>query len=471
MRSVSSVSRRPLGAVAVTCVVALGVAACSSDSSRFDQPMFHGTSATGSISPQERVGVGYGGVPQGSTMGAGSGMGVQQQSLAAPSQSYPGQSYPSSAGYQPPVSQPSVQPASWQSSPATQSYPGAPGSTASVSPSTGSDVAIHVGQGETLYSISRRYGIPVNALMQANGISDPTSVKVGQRLVVPRYSASQSRWVSNATPAPHPAMAQTPTRTYSSAPVSTSSTPTPQPVPAGSGRHTVQPGETLYSISRRYRVPVNTLSQQNGLASPSAIKSGQVLIIPGSGSNVASAAPRIAAAPVTPPPARQQLTTVQPVAAPAPAVVSTPAPAPQVQTVSAPVAAPSMQAAGEGFRWPVRGRVISSFGEKSNGTTNDGINIAVPEGTSVRAAENGVVIYSGSELEGFGNLVLVRHANDWVTAYAHNSELLVNRGDTISRGQVIARAGKTGNVNSPQLRFELRKGSNPVDPLKHLNAL
>jgi hypothetical protein len=101
------------------------------------------------------------------------------------------------------------------------------------------------------------------------------------------------------------------------------------------------------------------------------------------------------------------------------------------QTVAAPAAAPQLQASGEGFRWPVRGRVISSFGEKSNGTTNDGINIAVPEGTSVRAAENGVVIYSGSELEGFGNLVLVRHANEWVTAYAHNSELMVNRGDTI----------------------------------------
>jgi murein DD-endopeptidase MepM/ murein hydrolase activator NlpD len=293
---------------------------------------------------------------------------------------------------------------------------------------------------------------------------------------VPRYSASQSGWVSNRQPTAAPiSTASTAPRSFSGAPITTSSTVAPQrapqPAPVGSGRHTVQPGETLYSISRRYRVPVNTLSAQNGLASPSAIKAGQVLVIPGAGMSAATpvAPTRVASAAVTPAPAAQTIVLNQPAPKPQPAVVTQPA-AP-VQTVAAPVAAPSMQAAGEGFRWPVRGRVISSFGEKSNGTTNDGINIAVPEGTSVRAAENGVVIYSGSELEGFGNLVLVRHANEWVTAYAHNSELMVNRGDTISRGQVIARAGKTGNVSSPQLRFELRKGSKPVDPLKHLNAL
>ena len=123
------------------------------------------------------------------------------------------------------------------------------------------------------------------------------------------------------------------------------------------------------------------------------------------------------------------------------------------------------------FRWPARGRILSSFGEKSNGQVNDGINIAVPEGTSIRASENGTVIYAGNELQGFGNLVLVRHEGDWVTAYAHNSELMVRRGDTVQRGQIIARAGSTGNVTTPQLHFEIRQGSKPVDPLKHLSAL
>jgi len=119
------------------------------------------------------------------------------------------------------------------------------------------------------------------------------------------------------------------------------------------------------------------------------------------------------------------------------------------------------------FRWPARGRIIEAF--KAGG--NDGINIAVPEGTSVRASESGVVAYAGNELKGYGNLVLIRHPNGFVTAYANNGELDVKRGDTVKRGQIIAKSGQTGNVNSPQLHFELRKGSTPVDPTSYLAGL
>jgi murein DD-endopeptidase MepM/ murein hydrolase activator NlpD len=122
------------------------------------------------------------------------------------------------------------------------------------------------------------------------------------------------------------------------------------------------------------------------------------------------------------------------------------------------------------FRWPVKGRIIAGFGAKSNGAQNDGINLAVPEGTPIKAADDGVVAYAGSELKGYGNLVLIRHSNGYVSAYANASELLVKRGDTIKRGQVIAHAGQTGNVTSPQLHFEIRKGSTPVDPTKYLGA-
>jgi murein DD-endopeptidase MepM/ murein hydrolase activator NlpD len=122
------------------------------------------------------------------------------------------------------------------------------------------------------------------------------------------------------------------------------------------------------------------------------------------------------------------------------------------------------------FRWPVRGKVITSYGAKTNGKANDGINLAVPEGTPVKAAEDGVVAYSGNELKGYGNLVLVRHSNGYVTAYAHASELLVKRGDPIKRGQIIAKSGQSGEVGSPQLHFEIRKGSSPVDPLQFLNG-
>jgi murein DD-endopeptidase MepM/ murein hydrolase activator NlpD len=122
------------------------------------------------------------------------------------------------------------------------------------------------------------------------------------------------------------------------------------------------------------------------------------------------------------------------------------------------------------FRWPVRGRVIAGFGTKVNGAANDGINLAVPEGTSVKAAEDGVVAYVGNELKGYGNLVLVRHSNGFVTAYAHASEIKVKRGDQVKRGQILALAGQTGNVRSPQLHFEIRKGSTPIDPTQYLNG-
>ena len=122
------------------------------------------------------------------------------------------------------------------------------------------------------------------------------------------------------------------------------------------------------------------------------------------------------------------------------------------------------------FRWPVRGRIIAGFGPKPNGQQNDGINLSVPEGTPIKAAEDGVVAYAGNELKGYGNLVLIRHPNGFVTAYAPASELLVKRGDTIKRGQIIAKAGQTGTVSSPQVHFEIRKGSSPVDPTQYLNG-
>ncbi|MGA7805921.1 M23 family metallopeptidase, partial [Bradyrhizobium sp.] len=145
-------------------------------------------------------------------------------------------------------------------------------------------------------------------------------------------------------------------------------------------------------------------------------------------------------------------------------------PAAEETATETPVKAAEATGALPTFRWPVRGKVITSYGAKTNGKSNDGINLAVPEGTPVKAAEDGVVAYAGNELKGYGNLVLIRHANGYVTAYAHASELLVKRGDTIKRGQVIAKSGQSGEVASPQLHFEIRKGSTPVDPLQFLNG-
>jgi hypothetical protein len=143
-----------------------------------------------------------------------------------------------------------------------------------------------------------------------------------------------------------------------------------------------------------------------------------------------------------------------------PAQTAVPAAAPQA-------AAAEPESDKPEFRWPARGRIIQGF----KAGANDGINIAVPEGTAVKAAEAGVVAYAGSELKGYGNLVLIRHPNGFVSAYANNGEISVKRGETVKRGQAIAKSGQTGNVSSPQLHFELRKGSTPVDPTDFLAGL
>ncbi len=121
-----------------------------------------------------------------------------------------------------------------------------------------------------------------------------------------------------------------------------------------------------------------------------------------------------------------------------------------------------------GFIWPVNGRVLSSFGAKASALHNDGLNIAAPMGAPVRAADNGVVAYAGNKIRGFGNMLLIKHAGGLITAYAHADKLLVARGDVVSRGQVVARVGKTGDIDAPQLHFEVRQGSQAVDPRKFL---
>lgn len=268
----------------------------------------------------------------------------------------------------------------------------------------------------------------------------------------------------------------------------------PQVAAATTGAHVVQPGETLSSISRNYGISRSALAAANGVDFNAQVQIGRKLVVPGAGAagNPVAAAPKPAthevasAAPVTgSKPAPLAAPTPHVAAAPAaqkPAVVAAaPAPAPvqpaveKPQTIAAvkPAETPddARTASGAQFRWPVRGRVISGFGPKPGGQKNEGINVSVPEGTSVKAAEDGVVAYAGSELKGYGNLVLIKHADGYVTAYAHNSELDVKKGDAVKRGQVIAKAGQTGNVNSPQVHFEIRKGSEPVDPSQYLAGL
>ncbi len=208
--------------------------------------------------------------------------------------------------------------------------------------------------------------------------------------------------------------------------------------------HIVASGDTLYGISRQYGVDLFTLARANDLGEPYTIRVDQRLAVP-------SAVTRVAVAPPVPPTAKSA-----PIAA---------APRP-----SPPSARPPPPVPGKGFLWPVRGKVLSGFGPKSKGLHNDGINIAASRGSAVRAAESGIVAYAGNELRGFGNLLLIKHAGGWVTAYAHNETLLVTAGDKVSKGQPIARVGSTGNVTKPQLHFELRRGKRAIDPRRHLVA-
>jgi murein DD-endopeptidase MepM/ murein hydrolase activator NlpD len=314
---------------------------------------------------------------------------------------------------------------------------------------------ITVGPGETLETISRQHGVPVSAIMQSNGITNPASVHAGEHLVIPRLRPAAAAYGPPAT------------RIASTAPAMPPVGPIGAPRTAlapTAGVHVVAPGETLHSIARLYGKPVMVLAKANNIPPDTMVKVGERIVIPdvqpGQGSLVA---PR-AQAPVAPAAGPDYASAESPHSA----RVATPEPAPATDQNSLKVAEPA--GALPSFRWPARGRVIAGFGPSPNGLQNDGINLAVPEGTPIKAAEDGVVAYAGNELKGYGNLVLVRHSNGFVTAYAHASEILVKRGETVKRGEVIAKSGQTGNVTSPQLHFEIRKGSTPVDPAQYLNG-
>jgi murein DD-endopeptidase MepM/ murein hydrolase activator NlpD len=281
-----------------------------------------------------------------------------------------------------------------------------------------------VSTGDSLYGIARRFGLPIRAVIDANNLQPPYALSIGQELAVPQAQV-----------------------------------------------HEVVAGDTIYSIARRYDIDRSELVRINNLQAPYTIPLGHKLLLPTPGSAVHSAPPAPEAIEVnyTPPddPAPQA-----PAAAPeppTPQVTAPPQPAPKSRDAVRQALANPPARAGSSFLWPVQGPLLSSYGAKDGGEHNDGINIAAPRGSPVRAAENGVVAYAGEELKGFGKLLLVKHADGWVTAYAHNEELLVGAGDTVKRGQTIAKVGSSGHVERPQLHFEVRRGTRAVDPQAQLS--
>lgn len=226
--------------------------------------------------------------------------------------------------------------------------------------------------------------------------------------------------------------------------------------------HVIRPGETLYSVAQAHNVDIYALASANGLVAPYQIREGQTLTIP----SVQESRPvQEARAPAVPSPPKPQPQREEA----APQTQIAPPPSVTAQESAAPIPSPP-PISGDGFIWPVEGKIISAFGAKDQGNQNDGINISAPRGTPVRATENGVVAYAGNELRGFGNLVLIRHSDGWITAYAHNDELLVRRGQIVRKGQDIATVGSSGGVAEPQLHFQMRQGKNALDPTKHLRG-
>jgi murein DD-endopeptidase MepM/ murein hydrolase activator NlpD len=312
----------------------------------------------------------------------------------------------------------------------------------------GGATTIIVGTSDTLEIIAQRYRVSPAAILAANGYRGPRTLSPGQQLIIPHGTA------------------------VATAPAALAPASKPVAVAGVASVHVVNPGDTLMSIARHNHVSLAELAKANNLDSSAKLRLGMRLTVPGA--KIAGAAPAAPAPLATAQPAVAAMPTSSRVAAAGPqqsARLAQAGPtAEENAAAESPVKAGEATGALPTFRWPVRGKVITSYGAKTNGKSNDGINLAVPEGTPVKAAEDGVVAYSGNELKGYGNLVLVRHSNGYVTAYAHASELLVKRGDTIKRGQVIAKSGQSGEVGSPQLHFEIRKGSSPVDPLQFLNG-
>ena len=382
--------------------------------------------------------------------------------------------------------------------------------------------------GETLYSLSRRYGVPVDAITSSNGISNPSNVRVGQRILIPTYVYAPNVGVSAPDANKRVANASSGTlrpQTVRSSvdPITTASTAPRQPLPPkitasnqSFGSHTVQSGDTLSKIGRLHGTSAAAIKAANGIQDGNIIKIGQVLSIPGSTQVVSTASatqsvaalPRldatttgsvpsqplppkivssnhvVAALPRSRPnytPTKQvasrSATTGQPKANPVRRVATTQTQAgastepvakyvaPKVDPITTASASKPTATTSNGFKWPVRGDVVGHFGQK-----NAGINIKVPEGTPVRAAAAGEVIYAANGLADYGNLVLVRHSNGFVTAYAHNKSLTVRRGQRVRQGQVVAKSGQSGSVSSPQVHFEIREGKTPVNPMSHLSG-
>ncbi len=276
----------------------------------------------------------------------------------------------------------------------------------------GTPDTVTVQRGDTLYSISKRYNVPLRDLIEANNLTPPYTLVIGRQLRLPTAKF-----------------------------------------------HVVCKGDTLYNISKRYNVDVTTLSKLNNLQAPYTLSIGQRLAIPGSVGGSSDS--------YTPEPVKTtQKSSSFSFWKPAPKKTTSSSSTVKKTTTAKP-ASPSKYRKNK-FAWPLKGTIVSKYGTIGKGRNNDGINIKATLGAAVKAADSGRVAYAGNELKGFGNLILIKHDDGWITAYAHNDRLFVKKGQRVRKGEKIAAAGSTGSVNSPQLHFEIRSGKKALNPLNYL---
>ncbi|WP_439618696.1 peptidoglycan DD-metalloendopeptidase family protein [Shinella sp.] len=337
-------------------------------------------------------------------------------------------------------------------------------------------------QGESVKTLANRYGVPEKEILAANGLKRAADAEPGQKIVIPTFSTTASAAkastdhtlkVGEKLPTPERKGEQNVailpgTSTRDKVKSETGQTNS-KVAEAGEGKgksgYEVQPGDSLAKIARSNGVSVDALKKANGLETAS-IRIGQKLTIPAGGASIETTTDKTTTASVPVNKEKKVETTEK-----KPETYKAP-----VKTVSVTEAteksdvtedAPESTGIGK-YRWPVRGAVIAGYGANVEGNRNDGIDISVPEGTPIKAAENGVVIYAGSSLKELGNAVLVRHDDGTVTVYGHAGDLSVQRGQKIQRGQTVATSGMSGNATRPKVHFEVRKNATPVNPMTFL---
>lgn len=302
---------------------------------------------------------------------------------------------------------------------------------------------IIVKPGDTLYSLAKQHNMTVEELARINDLKQPYNLSVGQKLKI--KSEKETVTVQTIT-VPEKKL-------YTNVPVQTKTKVQLKEITVGAG-------DTLYSISRKYSVPVNDLAVMNNLSAPFTLSVGQKLKVP----NLSSAPVKTESVKTATSSSTNNQTQTKTQAS------SQTTAKPKQKISSDPTKKlPKITARSSSkFSWPVRGKIISNYGAKSGGLFNDGINIGASKGTAVKAAENGVVAYAGNEVKGMGNLIIIQHSGGWMTVYAHMDNMIVKRGTKVSVGQKIGTVGATGKVDEPQLHFEIRKGTKAYNPTSYL---